>query len=74
MKYLTQEYVAGEIVDTISLMQLNNEFVPELDSQLIEEMAESFLFHWQECCDQESNFESTLLDFLRYEFEYNCKQ
>lgn len=74
MRFLTQDYVAGEIVDTIGLMQLNNEFVPELDSQLIEEMADAFLFHWQECCDEESNFEATLLDFLRYEFEYNCKQ
>lgn len=74
MKYLTEEYIVGEIKDTIELMKLNNEFIPELDDQLIEEMADAFLNLWAECCDEESNFDRTLLEFLRDEFRYNCRK
>jgi len=71
MRYLSKEYVTGEILDTISLMQLNNEKVPTLDSTCIEEIAESFIFSWNEVGDYEADFSRTLLEFMREEFKYN---
>ena len=54
MRYLSKDYVISEILNTISLMQLNNEKVPVLDGTCIEEIAESFLFSWNELGDPES--------------------
>ena len=71
MRYLSKEYVTGEILDTISLMQLNNEIVPILDSTCIEEIADSFIFSWNEVGDYEADFGRTLLEFLREQFKYN---
>ena len=73
MRYLTIDYVISEVLDTISLMQLNNETVPVIDNQVIEQIAESFLFEWTELGDPEANFEQMLLEHLRYEFETNYK-
>lgn len=73
MRYLTKDYVAGEIIDTISLMQLNNETVPVIDHIIIEQIAESFIFNWNEIGDYEADFGRTLLEFLREEFNYNYK-
>lgn len=73
MRNLTVDYVAGEIVDTISLMQLNNETVPVVDSQIILTIAESFIFSWNEVGDYEANFAQCLLEHLREEFKYNYK-
>lgn len=70
-KNLTTDYVAGEIVDTISLMQLNNETVPVIDSQIILSIAESFIFSWNELGDPEANFNEMLVEHLRMEFKYN---
>lgn len=74
MRYLTVDYVVSEVLDTIAMMQLNNESVPVLDNQLIEEMADAFLMEWTELGDPEANFDQMLLEFLRYEFKYNCRQ
>ena len=71
MRNMTKDYVISEILDTIALMQLNNEFVPVIDSQIIEDEAEAFLFHWNELGDPEADFELTLLEFLRDVFKYN---
>ena len=71
MRYLAKEYVTGEILDTISLMQLNNEKVPILDGTCIEEIADSFIFSWNEVGDYEADFGRTLLEFLREQFKYN---
>lgn len=68
MKYLTKDYVIGEVLDTISLMQLNNEIVPVLDSSQIEKLAEEFIFEWTEVGDYDANFEQTLRQFLTYQF------
>jgi len=51
MKYMTVEYVTGEIQDTISLMQLNNENVPILDNLQIDDLASRFLYEWTEVGD-----------------------
>lgn len=71
MRYLKTDYVIEEIQDTISMMQLNNEVVPTLDSTAITEIAEAFIFTWTEVGDYEADFSRTLLEFLREEFKYN---
>lgn len=73
MRYLSKDYVQGEIIDTISLMQLNNETVPVIDHIIIEQIADAFIFSWNEIGDYEANLEQCLLEHLRYEFEYNYK-
>ena len=71
MRYMTVEYVTGEIQDTISLMQLNNENVPILDYLQIDDLATRFLYEWTEVGDYEANLERTILEFLRDEFTIN---
>ena len=56
MRYLTQDYVTSEVLDTISLMQLNNESIPVLDNTEIEQIAGNILFTWNEIGDPEVNF------------------
>ena len=68
MKYLSKEYVEQEILDTVALMQLNNENVPELSGDKIQSLAEDFIFEWKEVGDYEANFDQTLRQFLTYEF------
>ena len=71
MKYMTVEYVTGEIQDTISLMQLNNENVPILDNLQIDDLSSRFLYEWTEVGDYEADLERTILEFLRDEFTTN---
>lgn len=68
MRYLNSDFVEQEILDTISLMQLNNEFVPELSGDHIHQLAVNFIFEWNEVGDYEANFDQTLRQFLTYEF------
>lgn len=69
MRYITKDYVVGEVLNTISLMQLNQENVPELDNDTIEMIADQFLFTWNEVGDYEADFDRTLLEYLREEFQ-----
>jgi len=71
MRYLTTEYVTQEILDTISLMQLNNEKVPVLDNIQIDDLATRFLFEWNEVGDYEANLERSLIEYLREDFTIN---
>lgn len=57
MRYLSQDYVTSEVLDTISLMQLNNESIPVLDNTEIEQIAGNILFTWNEIDDLEANFD-----------------
>jgi hypothetical protein len=68
---MTVGYITQEILDTISLMQLNSENVPTLDNIQIDDIATRFLFEWNEVGDYEANFERSLLDYLRDEFTIN---
>lgn len=68
MRYLSKDYVQSEILDTISLMQLNKEYVPILSSTEIEFLSEKFIEIWTEIGDWEANFEQMLVEFLREEF------
>ena len=71
MRNLTKDFVTGEIINTVSLMQLNNEKVPILEGVVIEEIADNFIFSWNELGDWEADFDRTLLEHLREEFHYN---
>ena len=54
--YMNKSYVVSEVLDTISLMQLNKEELPELSNNEIETIAENILFTWNELGDREANF------------------
>lgn len=71
MRNLTKDYVISEILDSVSLMQLNKENLPILENTQIEEIADRFLFNWNEVGDYEADFSRTLLEFLRDEFVIN---
>lgn len=71
MRYLTTEHITQEILDTISLMQLNNENVPILDNLQIDDLAVRFLYEWKEVGDYEADVDRSLLEYLRDEFEIN---
>lgn len=71
MRYITEDYVIGEMLYTISLMQQNKENIPILERTQIENLAERFVFQWKEVGDYEADFDRTLLEFLRDEFIYN---
>jgi hypothetical protein len=68
MRYITTDYVIGEVVDTIGLMQLNNEQVPDLDHLTIESLAEDFIYEWKEVGDYEADLQNTLRQYLTYRF------
>lgn len=68
-KRLTLDYVQQEILDTISLMQLNNEYIPDLPGDRISLLAASFINEWNEVGDYEADLNRTLLDYLRTKFE-----
>jgi len=71
MRGLSKEYVTQEVLDTVSLMQLNKEDVPILENTQIDEIADRFLFEWNEVGDYEADFSRTLLEYLRDEFVIN---
>jgi len=68
---LNKDYVVSEILDTVSLMQLNKENVPVLENTQIEDIAERYLFEWNEVGDYEADFSRGLHEFLREEFDLN---
>tara|TARA_B100002019_G_C21109940_1_gene517895 strand:- start:142 stop:384 length:243 start_codon:yes stop_codon:yes gene_type:complete len=68
---LNKDYVVSEILDTVSLMQLNKENVPVLENTQIEDIAERYLFEWNEVGDYEADFSRGLLEYLREEFDLN---
>ena len=69
MKILSKDYVVQEILDTIALMQLNNETVPSMESSDIDRLAEHYLFTWNEVGDFEADFSKSLLFYLRESFQ-----
>ena len=71
MRGLSKDYVTQEILDTVSLMQMNKENVPILENTQIEDIADRFLFNWNEVGDYEADFSRTLLEFMRDEFVIN---
>jgi len=68
---LNKDYVVSEILDTVSLMQLNKENVPVLENTQIEDIADRYLFEWNEVGDYEADFSRGLLEYLREEFDIN---
>ena len=48
--------VVQEILDCISLKQLNGEIIPSLSNDRIDSIADSIIFEWQELGDPEADF------------------
>lgn len=71
MRYLIKDYVIDRMLDIIAHMQLNEEYVPTLDNELIDQIAQEFIREWNEVKDYESDFDYTLQQFLVYEFNKN---
>jgi hypothetical protein len=64
---ITKGYIVQEILDLISLKQLNNEKLPELSGDRIEAIAESIIFDWNEIGDPEANLD----ECIKWNFEQN---
>jgi len=64
---ITKGYIVQEILDLISLKQLNNEKLPELSGDRIEAIAESIIFDWNELGDPEANLD----ECIKCNFEQN---
>lgn len=53
---LSKDDVVQEILDCISLKQLNGEIIPPLSNDRIDSIADSIIFEWQELGDPEADF------------------
>ena len=53
---LNKDYVVQEVLDCISLKQMNGEIIPSLSNDRIEDIADSIIFEWQELGDPEADF------------------
>ena len=60
MRYMNQDYVVKELLDMISTQQQQGRIFPELSNDRILEIADSFLFEWNELGDPDANFEAML--------------
>ena len=69
MKYLSKDYVMQEIIDTVHMMQLNNEKTPDLEPTYMDALIEWFFIDWNEIADRDTDFQGCLLEFLRTEFK-----
>lgn len=69
MKYLSKDYVMQEIIDTVHMMQLNNEKTPDIEPTYMDALIEWFFIDWNEIADQDTDFQGCLLEFLRTEFK-----
>jgi hypothetical protein len=50
-----KDYIISEILDTVALMQLNGTVFPEMSSDIIESLADSIYFEWEEIGDPEED-------------------
>lgn len=50
-----KDYIISEILDTVALMQQNGTQFPEMSSDIIDNLAESIYFEWQEIGDPEED-------------------
>ena len=60
MSYMNQDYVVQELLGMISTQQQQGRVYPELSNDRILEIADSFLFEWNEFGDPDANFEAML--------------
>ena len=60
MSYMNQDYVVQELLGMISTQQQQGRVFPELSNDRILEIADSFLFEWNELGDPDANFEAML--------------
>jgi len=57
---MNQDYVVKELLGMISTQQQQGRVFPELSNDRILEIADSFLFEWNELGDPDANFEAML--------------
>tara|TARA_B100000925_G_scaffold197803_1_gene149725 strand:+ start:124 stop:330 length:207 start_codon:yes stop_codon:yes gene_type:complete len=57
---MNQDYVVQELLGMISTQQQQGRVFPELSNDRILEIADSFLFEWNELGDPDANFEAML--------------
>ena len=57
---MNQDYVVQELLGMISTQQQQGRVFPELSNDRILEIADSFLFEWNELGDPDDNFEAML--------------
>ena len=57
---MNQDYVVQELLGMISTQQQQGRVFPELSNDRILEIADSFLFDWNELGDPDANFEAML--------------
>ena len=57
---MNQDYVVQELLGMISTQQQQGRIFPELSNDRILEIADSFLFEWNELGDPDANFEAML--------------
>ena len=57
---MNQDYVIQELLGMISTQQQQGRVFPELSNDRILEIADSFLFEWNELGDPDANFEAML--------------
>jgi hypothetical protein len=50
-----KDYIISEILDTVALMQLNGTVFPEMSSEIIEGLADSIYFEWEQIGDPEED-------------------
>ena len=57
---MNQDYVVQELLGMIRTQQQQGRVFPELSNDRILEIADSFLFEWNELGDPDANFEAML--------------
>ena len=57
---MNQDYVVQDLLGMISTQQQQGRVFPELSNDRILEIADSFLFEWNELGDPDANFEAML--------------
>lgn len=62
-----KDFIIGEVLDTISCMQLNGTEFPEMSSDRIEAIANSIVFEWNEIGDPDANLE----ELIKWTIEQN---
>lgn len=55
-----KDYIIQELQDVIALKQLNDEFIPILENQTIEDLADSILFEWKELGDPSEDLDQMI--------------
>tara|TARA_R110000765_G_scaffold415398_1_gene516511 strand:+ start:1152 stop:1385 length:234 start_codon:yes stop_codon:yes gene_type:complete len=67
----SKDDVVQEILDCISLKQLNGEIIPSLSNDRIDSIADSIIFEWQELGDPEIEQYADFSEAVKWNLEEN---